>query len=186
MKNMYRNNVLLAAVSSLVVCLLVLDVALFRNDGRLFWLTFPLLLIVGGLAIGKLIQIRVNEYAYYDRLDKSIDNANHMALVSFPLPVALVTDDRRIIWCNDSFTTTFFRPTDDESSIDRITEEPFSMLVGEGREIQKNGRWYRVTCRDTVYNPDEKGSRRRMVKPEYVDSANKVNILFFSDFFPYF
>lgn len=181
MKNMYRNNVLLAAVSSLVVCLLVLDVALFRNDGRLFWLTFPLLLIVGGLAIGKLIQIRVNEYAYYDRLDKSIDNANHMALVSFPLPVALVTDDRRIIWCNDSFTTTFFRPTDDESSIDRITEEPFSMLVGEGREIQKNGRWYRVTCRDTVYNPDEKGSRRRMVKPEYVDSANKVNILFFSD-----
>lgn len=181
MKNMYRNNVLLAAVSSLVVCLLVLDVALFRNDGCLFWLTFPLLLIVGGLAIGKLIQIRVNEYAYYDRLDKSIDNANHMALVSFPLPVALVTDDRRIIWCNDSFTTTFFRPTDDESSIDRITEEPFSMLVGEGREIQKNGRWYRVTCRDTVYNPDEKGSRRRMVKPEYVDSANKVNILFFSD-----
>ncbi len=181
MKNMYRNNVLLVAVSSLVVCLLVLDVALFRNDGRLFWLTFPLLLLVGGLAIGKLIQIRMNEYAYYDRLDKSIDNANHMALVSFPLPVALVTDDRRIIWCNDSFTTTFFRPTDDESSIDRITEEPFSMLVGEGREIQKNGRWYRVTCRDTVYNPDEKGNRRRVIKPEYVDSANKVNILFFSD-----
>ena len=181
MKNMYRSNILLVTVSALVVCLLVLDISLFRSDARLFWLTFPLLLLVGGLAIGKLIQIRLNEYAYYDRLDKSIDNANHMALVSFPLPVALVTDDRRIIWCNDSFVTTFFRPTDDESSIDRITTEPFSMLVGEGREIQKNGRWYRVTARDTVYQPDEKGSRRRMMKSEYIDSANKVNILFFSD-----
>lgn len=181
MKNMYRSNVLLATVSALVLCLLVLDAALFRDDVRLFWLTFPLLIIVGGLAIGKLLQIRLNEYAYYDRLDKSIDNANHMALVSFPLPVALVNDDRQIIWCNDSFSATFFRPTDDESSIDRVTDEPFSMLVGEGREIQKNGRWYRVTARDTVYNPDEKGNRRRFMKHTYVNSANKVNILFFSD-----
>ncbi|MGN1339054.1 MAG: DHH family phosphoesterase [Oscillospiraceae bacterium] len=178
---MYRSNILLAAVSALVICLLVLDIALFRSDTRLFWLTFPLLLVVGGIAVGKLIQIRLNEYAYYDRLDGSIDHANHMALVSFPQPVALVTDDRRITWCNDAFVTTFFRPTDDESSIDRITIEPFSMLVGEGREIQKNGRWYKVTVRDTVYQPDEKGGKRPLLDHEAVNSANKVNILFFSD-----
>ncbi len=181
MKNMYRSNILLWAVSALTVCLLVLDVALFRSDARLFWLTFPLLLLVGGLALGKLIQIRLNEYAYYDRLDKSIDNANHLALVCFPMPVALVNDDRRIIWCNDSFVSAFFRPSDDESSIDRITAEPFSMLVGEGREIQMNGRWYRVTARDTVYTPDEKGGKRTLIRQEDIDSANKVNILFFSD-----
>ena len=181
MKNFYRSNVLLASVFALVICLIIMDITLFADDPSLFWLTFPVLLLVSGLAIGKLIQIRLNEYAYYDRLDKSIDNANHKALMSFPLPVALVNDERRILWCNDGFTTAFFRPSEDESSIDVLTAEPFSMLVGDGREVKINGRWYRVTAREIVYTSDENDSSRRLIQTAEIDEANKVNILFFND-----
>lgn len=181
MKNFYRSNVLLASVLALVACLLVMDAVLFADTPSMFWLTFPLLILVSGLAVGKLLQIRLNEYAYYDRLDKSIDNANHKALMSFPLPVALVNDERRILWCNDVFSTAFFRPSEDESSIDAITTEPFSMLVGEGREIKINGRWYRVSAREIVYTSEGDDSSRRLIQTEEIDAANKVNILFFSD-----
>jgi len=181
LKNFYRSNVLLASVLALVACLLVMDAALFADTPSMFWLTFPLLILVSGLAVGKLLQIRLNEYAYYDRLDKSIDNANHKALMSFPLPVALVNDERRILWCNDVFSTAFFRPSEDESSIDAITTEPFSMLVGEGREIKINGRWYRVSAREIVYTSEGDDSSRRLIQTAEIDTANKVNILFFSD-----
>lgn len=181
MKNFYRSNILLISVFALVVCLIIMDIALFSDNPSLFWLTFPLLILVSGLAVGKLLQIRLNEYAYYDRLDKSIDNANHKALMSFPMPVALVNDERRILWCNDGFTNAFFRPSEDESSIDVLTTEPLSMLVGDGREVKINGRWYRVTTREIVYTSDENDSSRRLIQTEAIDSANKVNILFFSD-----
>lgn len=181
MKNFYRSNILIISVLALVLCLIIMDVALFSDNPGLFWLTFPLLILVSGLAVGKLLQIRLNEYAYYDRLDKSIDNANHKALMSFPMPVALVNDERRILWCNDGFISAFFRPSEDESSIDSLTAEPLSMLVGDGREVIINGRWYRVSSREIVYTSDEKDSSRRLIQTEAIDAANKVNILFFSD-----
>lgn len=181
MRNFYRSNILLVSVLALIICLIVMDCALLSDSPSLFWLTFPLVILISGFAVGKLIQIRLNEYAYYDRLDKSIDNANHKALMSFPLPVALVNDERRILWCNDGFTTAFFRPSEDESSLDLITTEPFSMLVGEGREIKINGRWYRVSAKDIVYSSDEKDTSRRLIQTREIDSANKVNILFFTD-----
>ena len=127
MKNLYRSKLLLVSVIALTVLLVALDSFMLRYSPKLFWITLPLLLLSGGIAVGKLLQIRVNEYAYYDRVDKIIDNTNHKALMSFPLPVALVNNDRRILWCNDAFGSCFFRPNDDESSIDSITTEHFSI-----------------------------------------------------------
>lgn len=181
MKNFYRSNILLALVLALVICLVAMDIVLFSDQPGNFWISLPLLILVSGLTVGKLLQIRLNEYAYYDRLDKSIDNANHKALMSFPLPVALVNDERRILWCNDGFTNAFFRPSEDESSIDVLTTEHLSLFAGDGREIRINGRWYRVTAREVVYPADTKDSSRRLIQTTAIDSANKVNILFFTD-----
>ena len=181
MKNFYRSNILLALVGALVVCLVVMDVILFGNQPGTFWVSLPLLILVSGLTLGKLLQIRLNEYAYYDRLDKSIDNANHKALMSFPLPVALVNDDRRILWCNDGFTSAFFRPSEDESSLDVLTREPLSLFAGDGREVRINGRWYRVTARDVFYSDDNKDTSRKLIQSSAMNSANKVNILYFTD-----
>lgn len=107
MKNLYRSKLLLVSVIALTVLLVALDSFMLRYSPKLFWITLPLLLLSGGIAVGKLLQIRVNEYAYYDRVDKIIDNTNHKALMSFPLPVALVNNDRRILWCNDAFGSCF-------------------------------------------------------------------------------
>lgn len=181
MKNFYRSNVLFIAVAALVVCLIVLDAALFFVNNIIFWITFPILLLVSGVALGKLIQIRTNEYLYYDRLDKSIENANHKALMSLPMPVALVNDDRRILWCNDIFSSVFFRPSEDKFSLDELTEEPFSMLGGEGREVKIFGRWYKISSREILYTSEEKQPAGRFIQTVEIDSANKVNILFFSD-----
>lgn len=181
MKNFYRSNILLALVLALVICLVAMDIILFSDQPGAFWISLPLLILVSGLTLGKLLQIRLNEYAYYDRLDKSIDNANHKALMSFPLPVALVNDERRILWCNDGFTNAFFRPSEDESSLDVLTTEHLSLFAGDGREVRINGRWYRVTARDVVYSAETKDSSRRLIQTSAIDSANKVNILYFTD-----
>ena len=158
MKNLYRSKLLLVSVIALTVLLVALDSFMLRYSPKLFWITLPLLLLSGGIAVGKLLQIRVNEYAYYDRVDKIIDNTNHKALMSFPLPVALVNNDRRILWCNDAFGSCFFRPNDDESSIDSITTEHFSMLSGEGMEVYKNGR-------RRLKQPPDQGKRSECDRP---------------------
>ena len=181
MKNLYRSKLLLVSVIALTVLLVALDSFMLRYSPKLFWITLPLLLLSGGIAVGKLLQIRVNEYAYYDRVDKIIDNTNHKALMSFPLPVALVNNDRRILWCNDAFGSCFFRPNDDESSIDSITTEHFSMLSGEGMEVYKNGRWYRVCSREIKYNSDDGDSSSRLIKENVANATDPVHIMFFRD-----
>lgn len=181
MKNYYRSNILLALVLTLVVCLVVMDVMLFSDKPMTFWISLPLLILVSGMTLGKLLRIRLNEYSYYDRLDKSIDNANHKALMSFPLPVALVNDERRILWCNDGFVNAFFRPSDEESSLDILTSEHLSLFVGDGREVKINGRWYRLTAREVVYAADTNDSSRKLLQNAEIDSASKVNILYFTD-----
>lgn len=181
MKNLYRSKLLLASVIALAVLLVVLDGSMLEYSPKLFWITMPLLLLSGGLAVGKLLQIRVNEYAYYDRLDRMIDNANHKALMSFPLPVALVNNDRRIQWVNDAFSSCFFRLTEDESSIDSITTEHFSMLSGDGLEIYKNGRWYRVCCREITYNSDSDSSNGKLIKESVAKATDPVYVMFFRD-----
>ena len=53
MKNLYRSNLLLGLVTALTVCLVILDIALFRDNKTLFWISLPILLTVAGFAIGK-------------------------------------------------------------------------------------------------------------------------------------
>ncbi|MBQ8196020.1 MAG: hypothetical protein IJZ47_11750, partial [Oscillospiraceae bacterium] len=155
MKNFYKSNILLAAIGALVVCLLTLDAILFRNEPLIFWVSLPILLLVSGLTIGKLIQIRRNEYCYFEQLNDTIDSSNRVALCSFPLPVALVNDNRLIVWSNESFHESFYRPNEEDNSLDFVTDEPVEMFIGEGREIIYEGRTYRVYARVPQFTPDE-------------------------------
>ncbi len=180
MKNFYKSNILLAAVGALIVCLLVLATILFRDEPLIFWTSLPVLLIVSGLAVGKLIQIRKNEYCYFEQLNDTIDSSNRVALCSFPLPVALVNDNRLIVWSNESFRECFFEPDEEENSLDMVTDEPVEMFIGEGREIVFNGRTYRVYARMPQFTPDEvvQENRKSAEIPENVD---KISMLFFKD-----
>ena len=180
MKNFYKSNILLAAVGALVVCLLTLDAILFREEPLIFWTSLPILLLVSGLTIGKLIQIRRNEYCYFEQLNDTIDSSNRVALCSFPLPVALVNDNRLIVWSNESFRECFYEPNEEENSLDHVTDEPVEMFIGEGREIVFEGRSYRVYARAPQFTPDEvtNDTKKTSQIPENVDH---ITMLFFED-----
>lgn len=178
MRNFYKSNILLALVGTLIACLLILDGMLFANEPYLFWLSLPVLLLVSGLCIGKLIQIRRNEYCYFEQLNTAIDSSNRVALCSFPLPVALVNDNRIIVWCNESFTACFFKPDEDENSLDFVTDEPVEMFIGEGRDIDYEGRIYRVYARIPQFTPDEGENADEAASS---DSVNRITMLFFED-----
>ncbi len=179
MRNFYKSNILLALVGALIVCLLILDGMLFADKPYLFWLSLPILLLVSGLCIGKLIQIRRNEYCYFEQLNATIDSSNRVALCSFPLPVALVNENRIIVWCNESFNTSFFKPDEEDNSLDFVTDEPVEMFIGEGREIEYEGRNYRVYARVPQFTPDESENAKKGV--EVLDSINQITMLFFED-----
>lgn len=179
MRNFYKSNILLALVGALIVCLLILDGLLFADKPYLFWLSLPVLLLISGLCIGKLIQIRRNEYCYFEQLNATIDSSNRVALCSFPLPVALVNENRIIVWCNESFNTSFYKPDEEDNSLDFVTEEPVEMFIGEGREIEYEGRHYRVYARIPQFTPDESENAKKGV--EVLDSINQITMLFFED-----
>lgn len=179
MRNFYKSNILLALVGALIVCLLILDGILFADEPYMFWLTLPVLLLVSGLCVGKLIQIRRNEYCYFEQLNATIDSSNRVALCSFPLPVALVNENRIIVWCNESFIRCFYKPDEEDNSLDFVTEEPVEMFIGEGREIEYEGRNYRVYARVPQFTPDEGENAKKGV--EVLDSINQITMLFFED-----
>lgn len=179
MKNFYKSNTLLILVGALIVCLLVLDGMLFADEPYLFWGSLPILVLVSGLAIGKLIQIRRNEYSYFEQLNGTIDSSNRVALCSFPLPVALVNESRLIVWSNESFNSSFFKPDEDDNTLDFVTDEPMEMFIGEGREIEYEGRTYRVYARVPQFTPDENENARKGV--EVLESINQITMLFFED-----
>jgi len=179
LKNFYKSNILLALVGALIVCLLILDGMLFADEPYLFWLSLPILLLISGLAVGKLMQIRRNEYCYFEQLNGTIDSSNRVALCSFPLPVALVNENRVIVWCNERFNECFYKPDEDDNLLDFVTEEPMEMFIGEGREIEYEGRHYRVYARVPQFTPDENENAKKGA--EVLESINQITMLFFED-----
>ena len=183
MKNFYKSNILLSLVGALIVCLLILDAVLFKEKPYLFWVSLPILILVSGMVVGKLIQIRRNEYCYFEQLNAAVDSSNRVALCSFPLPIALVNENRIIVWSNDSFNESFFKPDEDDNSLDFVTDEPTEMFIGDGREIVYETRTYRVFARVPQFTPDE--SDRTAKGEEMLDSVNRLTILFFNDITDY-
>jgi len=143
-KNFYKSNVLLAAIGTLIIMLIVIDVYVFRHDPLMFWVSLPILLCVSGLALGKLLQIRQSEYWYFEQLSEELRSTGSMSLIGFPLPICVVDEELSVIWSNDSFNEAFFVPNEDVSSINTVTDVPLELFGSDGREISYGERWFRV------------------------------------------
>lgn len=144
MKNFYKSNVLLAAVGTLIIVLIFIDVYVFRHEPLMFWVSLPVLLCVSGLALGKLLQIRQSEYWYFEQLSEEVRGTDSMSLISFPLPICIVDEERSVIWSNDCFNEMFFTPNEDESLINKVTDIPLELFGSDGREISYEDHWFRV------------------------------------------
>lgn len=144
MKNFYKSNVLLAAIGTLIIMLIVIDVYVFRHEPLMFWVSLPILLGVSGLALGKLLQIRQSEYWYFEQLSEELRSTGSMSLIGFPLPICVVDEELSVIWSNDCFNDMFFEPSEDVSSINTVTDVPLELFGSDGREISYGDKWFRV------------------------------------------
>ncbi|MGN1422638.1 MAG: DHH family phosphoesterase [Oscillospiraceae bacterium] len=189
MKNFYKSKVLLYSLCTLIAFLLALDIYVFRTDPVMFWVSLPFLVAVSGIAIGKLVQIRRSEYWYFEQLTSEIRGTDSMSLIGFPLPVAMVDEDRCIIWSNDCFNESFFLPGEDESSVDVITDEPLVLFSDEGREIQYGDRWYHVYSDPHEFVVDDHRANGRKSLFDLGESAEestqRITILIFRDITEY-
>lgn len=180
MRNFYRSNSLLIAVCTLVIMLVSMDIYMFRSDPLMFWLTLPLLLAASGITLGKLFQIRQNEYWYFEQLTGEIRSTDSMSLIQFPLPICVVDEYGSIIWSNNGFNDTFFFPTEDELSIDQVTDMPAELFGADGREIRYKDRWFRVHSVVREYDVNEKVVGRHSGR-NAVHYREKITMLIFRD-----
>ena len=178
MRNFYKSNVLLAAVCALIALLIGVDVYVFRHEPLIFWISLPIMLGISGIALGKLLQIRQSEYWYFDQLSEEIQSTDSMSLIKFPLPICVVDGERSVIWSNDSFNSDFFRPNEDESSIDKVTDMPLELFGSDGREIRFGDSWYRVYSVPHEYIVDEKISGKNGAHEVITE---KITMLIFRD-----
>lgn len=189
MKNFYKSKVLLYSLCTLVVFLIGIDCYVFRSDPVLFWISLPVLVAVSGIAIGKLMQIRRSEYWYFEQLTSEIRGTDSMSLIGFPLPVAVVDEERCIIWSNDCFNENFFLPNEDESSVDVITDEPLVLFSDEGREIQYKDRWYHVYSdpHEFVVDDHRAGGKKSILDlgESEEECTEKITMLIFRDITEY-
>ena len=114
----------MAAVGTLIIVLIIIDVYVFRHEPLMFWVSLPILLCVSGLALGKLLQIRQSEYWYFEQLSEEIRSTDSMSLVAF--------------------NEMFFTPSEDESSINKVTDVPLELFGSDGREIGYEENHFRV------------------------------------------
>lgn len=181
MRNFYKSNVLLVAVCALIVILVGVDVYVFRQDALKFWVSLPIILGVSGLTLGKLLQIRQSEYWYFEQLSEEIRGTDSMSLIAFPLPICVVDSERSIIWSNDCFNSTFYTPSEDQTSIDEVTDMPVELFGSEGREIRYEGRWFRVFSAPHEFSVDKKITEKNVFGADKEEQFEKITMLIFRE-----
>lgn len=180
MRNFYKGNVLLAAVGALALAVILIDIYVFRNEPLIFWISLPILLGISGIAVGKLFQIRRNEYWYFEQLSDEIKGMQRSSLVNFPMPMAVVDSNRSVIWSNDCFNEAFFIPDEEQYSIDIVTEMPLALFGSEGREIRYEERWFRVYSEPYSFELDKK--IKQLFPSEQTEQENEtITMLLFRD-----
>mgnify|MGYP003184904308 CR=1 FL=1 len=98
MKNFYRDGGLVISVSALVVALVIIQGYIYTKDINVFWVSAPFVVLIGGFAIGKLIQVTRKTFQYYARIDDELESKMHMSVHSFPMSAVIIDSAGRIVW----------------------------------------------------------------------------------------
>lgn len=143
MKNFYRDKGLIISITALIIALLLFMVFVYQKDTKVFWLTAPFVVLVSGFAVGKLIQVTRKTFQYFMHIDEEIDFANKVSLYNFPLSIAIIDSEKRLVWFNTQFYNSFSEYAQYGNSLDSITTTPLdNILEGKEVEITYNGKYY--------------------------------------------
>lgn len=165
MKNFYRDGGLVISVSALVVALVIIQGYIYTKDINIFWVSAPFVVLIGGFAIGKLIQVTRKTFQYYARIDYELESKMHMSVHSFPMSAVIIDSAGRIVWTNGKFTEEFPDCCEYGMELSNITDiPPADFFTDDGITVRYNDSVYKVFARI----PDE-------------DEAKELTLLFFKN-----
>lgn len=165
MKNFYRDGGLVISVSALVVALVIIQGYIYTKDINVFWVSAPFVVLIGGFAIGKLIQVTRKTFQYYARIDDELESKMHMSVHSFPMSAVIIDSAGRIVWTNGKFTEEFPECCEYGMELSNITDvPPADFFTDDGITVRYKDSVYKVFARI----PDE-------------DEAKELTLLFFKN-----
>ena len=165
MKNFYRDGGLVISVSALVVALVIIQGYIYTKDINVFWVSAPFVVLIGGFAIGKLIQVTRKTFQYYARIDDELESKMHMSVHSFPMSAVIIDSAGRIVWTNGKFTEEFPECCEYGMELSNITDvPPADFFTDDGITVRYKDKVYKVFARI----PDE-------------DEAKELTLLFFKN-----
>lgn len=165
MKNFYRDGRLVISVSALVVALVIIQGYIYTKDINVFWVSAPFVVLIGGFAIGKLIQVTRKTFQYYARIDDELESKMHMSVHSFPMSAVIIDSAGRIVWTNGKFTEEFPDCCEYGMELSNITDiPPADFFTDDGITVRYKDSVYKVFARI----PDE-------------DEAKELTLLFFKN-----
>ncbi len=156
MKNFYRDGGLVISITALIVSLAALLVYTYICNVKIFWLSAPFIVLIGGFAIGKLIQVTRKTFQYYARVEEELDSKKHLSVQTFPMSAVVVDTKSNIVWCNEKFSEEFRGSCEYGNPLSMITDisvEEF--FKKDGITISYNSSIYSVHARKI--DEDEKG-----------------------------
>lgn len=165
MKNFYRDGGLVISVSALVIALVIMQGYIYTKDINVFWLSAPFVVLIGGFAIGKLIQVTRKTFQYYARIDDELEAKMHMSVHNFPMSAVIIDSAGRIVWTNGKFTEEFPECCEYGKELSDITDIPAAdFFTDNGVTITYKNSVYQVFARV----PDE-------------EKAKELTLLFFKN-----
>lgn len=165
MKNFYRDGGLVISVSALVVALVIIQGYIYTKDINVFWVSAPFVVLIGGFAIGKLIQVTRKTFQYYARIDDELESKMHMSVHSFPMSAVIIGSAGRIVWTNGKFTEEFPDCCEYGMELSNITDiPPADFFTDDGITVRYKDSVYKVFARI----PDE-------------NEAKELTLLFFKN-----
>lgn len=165
MKNFYRDGGLVISVSALVVALVIIQGYIYTKDINVFWVSAPFVVLIGGFAIGKLIQVTRKTFQYYARIDDELESKMHMSVHSFPMSAVIIDSAGRIVWTNGKFTEEFPDCCEYGMELSNITDiPPADFFTDDGITVRYKDSVYKVFARI----PDE-------------NEAKELTLLFFKN-----
>ena len=165
MKNFYRDGGLVISVSALIVALVIIQGYIYTKDINVFWVSAPFVVLIGGFAIGKLIQVTRKTFQYYARIDDELESKMHMSVHSFPMSAVIIDSAGRIVWTNGKFTKEFPDCCEYGMELSNITDiPPADFFTDDGITVRYKDSVYKVFARI----PDE-------------DEAKELTLLFFKN-----
>jgi c-di-AMP phosphodiesterase-like protein len=164
-KNFYRDGGLVISVSALVVALVIIQGYIYTKDINVFCVSAPFVVLIGGFAIGKLIQVTRKTFQYYARIDDELESKMHMSVHSFPMSAVIIDSAGRIVWTNGKFTEEFPDCCEYGMELSNITDiPPADFFTDDGITVRYKDSVYKVFARI----PDE-------------DEAKELTLLFFKN-----